>query len=179
MRSGVDGLGTPYPMATMVPGFMQEDSFVVRMTSGLDDVVAPAISALDCLDAYVDPLLAPPDFVDWLASWVGASLDDHWPDERRRRSVLAAASLHRLRGTIEGLRAVVALATGGDVDVVEPGGTSWSSSPTGDAKPNGDQVLVVRLRLDRPDEVRQAALEELVTSAKPAHLPHRIEVEQR
>ena len=105
MRSSVDGLATPYPLAALMPAFMQEDSFAVRLTTGLDDVIAPVISVLDCLDAYVDPLLAPSDFVTWLAGWVGAPLDDNWDDALRRREVLASAVLYRMRGTLEGLRA--------------------------------------------------------------------------
>jgi len=179
MRGHVPGLGTPYPIATMLPAFMQEDQFVVRLTSGLDDVVAPVISVLDCLDAYVDPRLAPDDFLDWLAAWVGAPLDDHWGDERRRTSVLAAASLHRMRGTPEGVRAVVALATGGDVEIVEPGGTSVSTSPTPDAAGDSADALLVRIAVDDPADVRLFALDELVTACKPAHLPHTIEVVKR
>jgi phage tail-like protein len=179
MRGAVEGLATPYPLSTLVPGVLQEDPFLVRMTSGLDAVLAPAISALDCIDAYVDPLIAPPDFLEWLATWVGAALDDHWPEERRRRTVLAAAALHRLRGTVEGIRSVVALATGADVEVLEPGSTSWSTSPTDEPKPDESTAIVVRAYVDRPDLVRAAALDELVSLCKPAHLPHTIEVVQR
>jgi phage tail-like protein len=178
MRRDVPGLGTPYPLATLVPGVLQEDDFLVRLTAGLDDVLAPAIGVLDCIDAYVDPLLAPPDFVDWLAEWVGAPLDDHWSEARRRQSVLAAASLHRRRGTTRGLIELVELATGGSVEVVEPGSTSWSSSPTGEPTAGGCE-LVVRVTVDEPDTVRLAALDELVEGAKPAHLPHRIEAVRR
>ena len=44
MRRDVPGLATPYPLATMLPGVLQEDDFVVRLTTGLDEVLAPAIS---------------------------------------------------------------------------------------------------------------------------------------
>jgi phage tail-like protein len=179
MRRDVEGLRTPYPLGSLVPGFMQEDGLLVRLTTGLDDVIAPVISTVDCLDAYVDPLLAPPDFVDWLADWVGAPLDDHWSDPHRRRSVLAAVSLHARSGTVGGLRAVVMLATGGDVSVVEPGHTSYSREPTDAATGDADPVLVVRVAVDDPGSLRLAALDELVEEAKPAHLPHRIEVVAR
>jgi phage tail-like protein len=178
MRGAIPDLPTPYPMALALPSFMQEDGFAVRLTAGLDDVIAPIVSVLDCLDSYVDPLLAPGDFVDWLADWVGAPLDEHWVDDVRRRSILVAVSLHRLRGTTEGLRAIVELATGGDVEVVETGGATWSQSPTEDvASDNG--TLVVRLTVDDPDRVRLRALDELVAASKPAHVPHSIEVVSR
>lgn len=175
------GPRTPYPLATMLPSYLQTDEFTVRLTTGLDDVLAPLISVLDCLDAYVDPLLTAPDFVAWLADWVGAPLDDHWDDELQRREVLAAASLHRMRGTAEGIRVQVALAVDGDVEVVEPGGCSWSASPTAlDAEETAETAeIVVRVAVADPATVRLAALDELVASVKPAHLPHRIEVVTR
>jgi phage tail-like protein len=180
MRAEVPGLRTPYPLSTLVPAYLQEEDFVVRMTGGLDDVLAPAIAVLDCLDAYVDPLLAPPDFVTWLGSWVGAPLDDNWPDDRRRWSVLAACELHRLRGTVPGLRSLVSLATGGEVTVTEPGGVERSGSPTGPEQASGSrESLVVTVAVDDPGAVRRAALEELVDAAKPAHVPHVIEVVPR
>jgi phage tail-like protein len=183
MRRANPGLSTPVPLARLLPAVVQEDPFAVRLTAALDEVLAPAVAVLDCLEAYVDPLLAPGDFVEWLAEWVGAPLDDHWDDEVRRRSVLAAVSLHRRRGTLDGLVAAVALATGGDVDVVESGGTAWSTTPSdvgadavADAVEGG---LVVRVAVDDPDSVRLRALDELVGASKPAHLPHSIEVRSR
>lgn len=184
MRSGVAGLGTPYPLHQFVPAFLQEDDFVVRFTTGLDHVLAPVISVLDCLDAYVDPRLAPEDFLEWVAEWVGATLDDHWSEEHRRTGVLVAAEMHRLRGTVPGLRSLVALATGGEVEVGEGGAqTRWSTRPTEEsaagAGPGHERRLVIRISVDDPVSIRQAALEELVRAAKPAHLPHTIEVVPR
>jgi phage tail-like protein len=181
-RHSIADLATPYPIAQLLPSVIQEDEFAVRLTAAFDDVIAPVISVLDCLDSYVDPQLAPDDFVDWLADWVGTPLDDHWDDDIRRRSVLAAVSLHRLRGTVDGLRAVVALATGGAVEIVEPGGVAWAAAPTDDAGGAVDETergLVVRVIVDDPDEVRLHALDELVAASKPAHLPHSIEVLSR
>ena len=128
MRSSVAGLPTPHPLGTLLPAFMQEDSFTVRLTEGLDAVLAPVMSVLDCLDAYVDPLLAPEDFLVWLADWVGAALDEHSGDGERRRNVLSAAEMHRSRGTVAGLRAHLELATGGDVEVIEAVGSRSPSA---------------------------------------------------
>lgn len=182
MRGTVAGLPTPYPLAEMLPAFLQDDPFAVRLTQAFDAVLAPVISVLDCLDAYVDPRLTPEDFLPWLASWVGAADDDQGidgrdADDRSREGVLVAASLHRLRGTVEGLRAHLRLATGADVEIEETGGTAWSLRPTDqDGAPPG---LAVRLYVDDPASVRLAALEQVIDAAKPAHLPHRIEVMSR
>ncbi len=178
-RRGIEGLGTPYPLATLLPGVLQEDDFLVRLATGLDDVLAPAVSVVDCLEAYLDPRTAPDDFLAWLADWVGAPLDAHWTQEQRRSLVLGAAALHRLRGTTDGVRAMVALATHGEVEVVEYAGVTWSTSPTEDPHLDQPGELVIRIAVDHPESLRPAALEELVLAVKPAHLPHRIEVKQR
>jgi phage tail-like protein len=179
MRRDVPGLPSPYPLATMLPAFMQEDQFLVWMMAGFDDVIAPVISVLDCIDAYYDPLLAPPDFLDWLAAWMGTTLDDHWDDTRRRQSVVNASELHRLRGTVAALRSLVELATGGQVEIYEPGGTWWSPTPTPDDYSAEAGIILIRVAVDDPSAVRLYALDELVAAAKPAHLPHKIEVVQR
>lgn len=175
MRATVVGLPTPYPLAEQLPAFLQEDEFAVRYVSAFDAVLAPVISVLDSLDAYVDPLLAPDDFVAWLADWVGATLDEHWADSRRRARILQATTLHRLRGTVEGLRAQIATATGGDVVIHESGGTIWSLRP-GNDEADLPQHLHIQVAVDDPATISAAVLEELVDAVKPAHLPHTIEV---
>ena len=69
------------------------------MMSAFDEVLAPLFTTLDCFDSYLDPELAPVDFVDWLASWVGVDIDETWTLERRRRLIQNAAVLYRIRGT--------------------------------------------------------------------------------
>jgi phage tail-like protein len=43
------------------------------------------------------------DFLGWLASWVGVTLDRHWPEAKRRRFLKAAGRIFDLRGTRRGL----------------------------------------------------------------------------
>lgn len=56
-----------------------------------------------------DPLACPaapqgPDFLGWLASWVGVALVRNWPEARRRRYLKHAPRLFVWRGTVHGLR---------------------------------------------------------------------------
>src|SRR3712207_9317558 len=96
MRGTVAGLPTPYPLVSLLPAvYQEEDPFIGRFTAGLDDVLAPVIATLDCLEAYVDPMLAPEDFLAWVASWVGVILDEHAPMSLHRSAVARAAELHR------------------------------------------------------------------------------------
>lgn len=179
MRGTVPGLGIAYSLATMMPAYLQEDGFAVRLTEGLDDVIAPAVAVLDCLEAYVDPRLTPADFLAWLAGWVATPLDDTWDDRRRRLQVLAATAMHRDRGTLAGLRAVLEMATGGDVVVRERGGVTWSRAPSDDSADPGPAQLEITVAVDDPGAVRTRTLEELVQATKPAHVPHSIQVVAR
>lgn len=174
-RGSVPGLLTPYPFGAMLPAYLQEDQFAVRWVAGFDDALAPIVSVLDCVDAYVDPHLAPDDFSEWLGSWVGAMHDENWPVERRRQAIAAAATLHQARGTVGGLLAQLELATGGTVELYGAGGVSWSRTPNAEA-PEQPALLHVRITVSDPDAVSLTAVDAIVAAAKPAHLPHVVEV---
>ena len=100
---------------------LQADDFCVRFTRGLDPVLAPVLSTIDNLDAYLDPWLTPPDFLDWLAGWFGLELDATWPEERRRALVANALELGRWRGTVIGLALLVELYTGAQAEIDDGG----------------------------------------------------------
>lgn len=187
MRASLPGLASPQPIGELLPACLQEDEFAMRWTAGFDDVLAPVFSVLDCLDAYVDPRIAPEDFLAWIAAWVGASLDEHWEPARSREAVAAAVGLHRMRGTAAGLRAQLEVASGGRVEIDEPGGVSWSDAPVAGfpelartsavpAEVGAAHLLRVRVAVSDPDAAPVAALDALTEAAKPAHLPHTIEV---
>jgi phage tail-like protein len=176
MRRAVSGLETPYPIGTLLPAVFQEDPVAMQWTAAVDEVLAPVISTLDCVAAYADPLLAPRDFVRWLADWVGTVLDENWPLEHQRAVVAHSVRLYRLRGTVEGLRTLIEVVTGGRVEIAESGGVVWSQAPN--AELPGDPVdwITVRVTLPRGVTVDTAALETLIVAEKPAHVPHRLEV---
>lgn len=74
-RGSVDGLGSSLPIASMLPAVFADDDLALRFVAGLDDVLAPILNVLDCLDTYFDPALTPADFAQWLGTWVGAETD--------------------------------------------------------------------------------------------------------
>ncbi len=176
MRGTVPGLDTPYPIAGLLPVALREDNLATRLTEGLDDVLAPVIATLDCLSAYVDPRLAPADFLTWLGTWVGVALDESWPLDRRRATVAQAVALYRTRGTPDGLRAHLEALTGGQVEVSDSGGVFWSATPDGPVGTEGEPRVVVRVTDPDPGASDPVVLHELVASAKPAHVPHNVEI---
>lgn len=179
------GQDTRHAVGASLPALLQEDPFLQRFTAGLDEVLTPFFATLDGLAAYVDPALAPEDFLGWLAGWVGLELDPQWPVEVRRELLRSAAAVQDARGTAKGLADEVALLTGAAVQVLDPGGVVCSAT-TGAALPPGglpgtDGAVVVRVHdappeLLDPDGEARARLVRAVRAAVPAHLPVTVEV---
>ena len=176
MRGVVPGLASPHPLGPTLPGLYQDDPLAQRLVGAFDEVAAPVFASLDGFDAWLDPLVAPEDVLDWLAGWVGVALDQTWPIERRRAFVASAVELFRLRGTATGLAAHVAIFTGGEVEVVESGAAGWSAKADSGVPGSATPDLVVRVKVRNPAAVDTARLDALVAAAKPAHVPHRVEV---
>ena len=179
-RGTVAGLAVTRPIARQLPAIYQGHLFVEQFTGGLDDVVAPAHHVLDCLHAYVDPSVAPDDFVRWLGDWIGIHLDEDWSTERSRRLVASAVEMFAKRGTAGGLRQEIALYTDGVAHVTDPGGTFTSAVPGSSFDHvEHDRDRTVRVVVDVPDaaSVNWNGLQEVIRTAIPAHLP--IEVELR
>lgn len=180
-------LVNPHPLAETLPGVYREawlderrrtarEPFGTRFIAAFDDVLAPVLATLDNLPAYFDADTTPEDFLHWIGEWVAASVDAGWPEDRRRAFVGQAAELYRRRGTAAGLRDHVQVYTGGLVEVVENGGSSWSAKPDGKLPGTPEPVVVVRVTVDDPDSIDRTRLEAMVHSSKPAHVVHRVEV---
>jgi len=176
MRALVPGLRSPHPLGPVLPAIYQDDDFAQRLLDGLDAVVAPIYNTLDNFDAYLDPWLTPADFLDWLAGWVGIALDDSWDENRRRAIVARAVDLYRMRGTAVALAGQVEIQTGGKVEIIENGATSWSVDPGGELPGSPEPLVVVRVTVPDPKAVDGTRLDALVSAAKPAHVMHRIEL---
>jgi phage tail-like protein len=176
MRGSVDGLGSSTPIATMLPAVFADDDLAQRFVAGLDDVLAPVLNVLDCLDAYFDPALTPLDFAQWLSTWIGAETDGTEPEARLRAAVAAAARLHRVRGTRRGLSEAVRLAFGTEPEISESGGATWHARPLGPVPGTPRPHLHVTLRLPGPTPADTHRLDALVAAARPAHMPYTVTV---
>ncbi|MFM9595912.1 phage tail protein [Streptomyces scabiei] len=176
MRGSIDGLGSSHPIGAMLPAVFADDDLAQRFVGGLDDVIAPILSVLDCLDSYFTPSLAPVDFTQWLAGWVGAETDGTEPEDRLRAAVAAAAYLHRVRGTRRGLSEAVRLVFGVVPEITESGAASWDARPLGPVPGEARPRLHVTLRLPAPTSADEHRLDSLVAAARPAHMPYTVQV---
>ncbi|MGP8297856.1 phage tail protein [Streptomyces inhibens] len=176
MRGSIDGLGSSAPIGAMLPAVFADDDLAQRFVAGLDDVLAPILNVLDCLDTYFDPALTPADFARWLSTWVGAETDGTEPEPRLRAAVAAAVGLHRVRGTRRGLSEAVRLAFGVEPEITESGGAAWSARPRGPFPGSARPHLHVALRLPDPTQADIYRLDTLVAAARPAHMPYTVTV---
>jgi phage tail-like protein len=138
LRLHGDGRSTPslgairisYPRVSSLrhlPSLYRDDrrsaDFLDRFLSIADATWASVEETLDDVPAYLDPWAAPAepedDFLSWLATWVGVSFERKWTVARRRRFLANAHTLFKLRGTVEGIRLHVLLATDADAHVLE------------------------------------------------------------
>lgn len=95
MRGVLPDLPSPVPLLHRLPGVLQEDDFLQRFLGAFDSGFAPVVATLDSLHAYVDPHLAPADFLDWLSGWVGVV------DVRRVESLLRSVKPAHVRHDFE------------------------------------------------------------------------------
>lgn len=69
---------------------------------GLEKLIALAHTYIDCNRT-------PPEFLPWLAGWVGLTLRDDWEESTRRQFIGQIVPLYRIRGTKVALQTILAL----------------------------------------------------------------------
>ncbi len=74
---------------------------------------------LEGLERFFDPLECPKEFLDYIASWVALTLEDDWPEQKKRNLIKKAVELYHLRGTPRGLRVFLRIFTGVDPKIHE------------------------------------------------------------
>jgi phage tail-like protein len=137
-----DGSATPllrkikiyYPRATSLqylPAVYREDAvsadFLDRFLSIFDTLRGCTSDLVTGIARYFDPKAAPAnetnvggtDFLSWLASWLGMTLESSWPVAKRRELLRQAHRLYALRGTPEGLRLHIELYAGVKPTILE------------------------------------------------------------
>ncbi|MFT9665465.1 phage tail protein [Streptomyces rhizosphaericola] len=174
------GLPTPHPLIDQLPAVYLDQDFLQRFLAALDDVLAPVLLTIDNLPAHLDPRSAPDDFLDWLARWVAVEPHEDSPTEVRRAAVRSAVTRHARRGTVGGLAEALRLETGTEPEIVESGGTAWSTGPGTPLPGGGPPWVTVRVRVGGaagPERaVDRVRLEELIGAEVPAHVGFTLEL---
>ncbi|MEP6859873.1 MAG: hypothetical protein ABJE66_04595 [Deltaproteobacteria bacterium] len=98
-----------------LPGTFGSDpvagEFTDRFLSIFDRTFRGIEATIDWQAHLYDPLSSPAndsdrtrDFLSWLGTWIGVTLDRSWPIARRRRYLKMVGKLFAVRGTVPGLR---------------------------------------------------------------------------
>jgi len=114
-----------------LPGVFGADpvsaEFTDRLLAVFDHEFRAIERTVDTQASLFDPLSAPSDdpdpqrdFLSWLATWIGVTLDRGWPEERRRRYLKQVGRLLPLRGTLQGLKEHLRLYLGLDERCCQP-----------------------------------------------------------
>lgn len=166
MNARANDLISPLPLVETMPGVYRSDPMTQALCAVFDDLLAPVFAVLDGFPAYLDPATTPEGMLDWLAAWIGLTFDGHVDAQRKRELVMSGVALTPWRGTTRSIRAEINSVFDEEVEITEHG--------AGDAP-----ILLVRLITDTPDRVDLSRLDAIVAAAKPAHLPHRVDVVAR
>ena len=101
--------------------------FLSRFLSIFDTMAGRISDRITYIARYFDPCSTPAnprnvggtDFLSYLGSWIGMTLESNWPVERRRELVRKAHRLYALRGTAAGVKLAVELYTGVKPSILE------------------------------------------------------------
>ncbi len=171
-RGHVDNLETPFPLIQSVPPMLAQDTFVQRMMPAFDEVLAPIISTLDCLDSYFDPEITPDDFLRYLSSWVNSHSENELSIPGLRHSVATAVAMSAWRGTTSSLHTRFFPYDLEEIVLEEGGGVTVNTTATDpetwpDAAPMVATVTITPSK-DNPNSLDNII--QLIKDYAPAHL---------
>jgi phage tail-like protein len=96
-----------------LPAVYREDResalFLERYLANPEGFFTDIESRIEHVAALIDHRLVPPEYLEWLAGWLGATLDTAWPVERRRLFLANAWRMFQERGTPRGLSRMIRL----------------------------------------------------------------------
>lgn len=84
-------------------------SFIDRFLANVEGLYTVLEGRIELAEVLLDSRTAPPEYLEWLAGWLGAMMDPSWSDTRRRLFLDHAELLFRWRGTQIGMRAAIRL----------------------------------------------------------------------
>lgn len=157
---GVPQEGSSY--LEYLPGIYHSNLFLSRFLLIFESILSPVNRTTENLHHYFDPQVTPPEFVDWLGSWLGLVLDERWPEQRRRDLIAAATNLYQWRGTKYGLSEFLRLYTGIEPEIIEPTLREVANNRSRAYR------FTVRMRVPKDAGVSRALIESIIDAEKPA-----------
>ncbi len=151
-------------LAAYLPGIYADDPFLIGLLRLFESFLDPLERQLDTLYAYMDPRLAPAEFLPWLGTWVDLVLDENWPEARRRKLIQHAAELYRGRGTANALRDYISIYLGMTPQIIE------------DMTDENPFHFTVVLETREPELLDGERIRRIIEQEKPAHTTYTLEI---
>lgn len=145
-----------------LPPIYDEHPFLGLFLLAFEGILLPIEQTVDNFDLYLQPCTTPGHFLDQLAGWLGMTLDEKWPEDKRRAVVAEAADLFRRRGTRRGLSRHLEIYTDVSPEISEP-----------EDKPHHFHVL---LKPPRGVKLHRPTVERIILANKPAHATYSLEI---
>jgi len=102
-----------------LPSIYDEDDLMGRLLMLFESFLKPIEKQINTQHYYFDPQMTPPEFLKWLAAWMGMVLDEDISEQQQRKLLSEASRLYKLRGTRQGLKAYLEIITNGKVEISE------------------------------------------------------------
>lgn len=149
-----------------LPALFEESDFAGRYLRIFENLWEPLQHRQDHLAMYFDPRTSPPEFLNWLSGWLGLSLDERWPEQRRREWVRESMTLYRWRGTRYGLTRALEIACGVTAALEEDA-----------SRPHHIKIVVPEDAQEPPTDQaqRRELVADIVSQHAPAHVHYELE----
>ena len=167
-----------------LPELYDSDDFTSRFLMLFESFWKPVNQQIDQVEYYFDPDLTPPEFVPWLASWLGLQVDPNLPLERVRTLLKNAMMLYQYRGTYRALKKYLEIYTEGKVEITEQRAKNFALGKNSTlgvdialGSKNRPGSLIINLhtsekeleRMKFSDEMYQRKMKEVIRTMIPAH----------
>lgn len=178
-RALVPGLQTPFPLRDYTPAMLAADPVANIFLEIFDEILAPIISTLDGYFAYLDPDLAPMDFVDYMSTWLLVSQEQGWNESMKRQALGSAVDRSQWRGTSKSIADRVTELFGGSCSVSDSGEVITDrdfNEPSTWPEASAPQVTVTFIPTDG-STVNEIDIRDALQSVVPAHVEFVLTVE--
>lgn len=161
-----------------LPEIYRQHDFSMRFVQGFEQVLDPVVATLDSLVPLFDAKLAPSHALAGMAAWLGVDEVESLPVEQRRRALLRAGELARLRGTRAGLQLALELFFPDTPLRIDDHGSVLVEEEAVDEIPRAPAVSF-DVYCDEPlPTAMQQAIARCIERWKPAHAKHRLRVKK-
>ncbi len=148
-----------------LPSFFSRDGLFDRFLMIFESILAPIEQAVDHVPLILDPRTMPTDLLPWVASWLDLTLNENWPEERRRDLIRAASDLYRWRGTRRGLSRYLEIYAG--------------VTPELDDVLDQPQTFRVTLQAQADEPIDEELVRAIIENEKPAHTAYELSIKRR